>query len=198
MNTVQSTLSSPRNQRIIFWLGVLVLAAGVGMLVVKFVGGSGSTSTAPTPGFKPVLPKNAPALTTAAGVPITKYSQLDQEIKSTIRTFIATAVARKNLDKSWSVIAPSLRKGYTYAQWTSAKALPIIPVPGAYVDQAMYNLEYATTQEIMLEVGVDGPRKFVARPATFWLALAPYGKGNDRRWLVSYWMPRYTAPVPIN
>ena len=57
MNTTQSTLSSPRNQRILFWIGLLALTAGIVVLVIKLAGGSDSTPTAPDKGFKPALPQ---------------------------------------------------------------------------------------------------------------------------------------------
>jgi hypothetical protein len=30
------------------------------------------------------------------------------------------------------------------------------------------------------------------------LGLAPVGSGAHKRWLVDYWMPRYTPPIPVN
>jgi len=198
MNAVQSLISSPRASRALFWLGALVLAAGVVVVVVKFVGGSDETSAKPDKGFTPTLPAKSQPLRTAEGDKITKYSQLDSEVKSNIKTFLASAVARQHLGDSWAVIAPSMKNGYTYKQWSHAKALPVIPYPIDNVNHATYSLEYATTKEILVEVGLSAPPKRHIRPATFRLGLIPVGKGAEARWLVNYWMPRWTPPIPIN
>jgi hypothetical protein len=198
MNAVQSIISSPRATRALFWLGAAVLAAGVVVLVVAFVGRGDGTTTQPDKGFRAALPVKSQPLRTDDGVKITKYTQLDPEVKSNIRTFLASAVARKHLGDSWAVIAPSMKEGYTYKQWRNAKALPVIPYPIDNVDHATYSLEYATTKEILVEVGLSAPPKRHIRPATFRLGLVPVGKGTQARWLVNYWMPRWTPPIPIN
>jgi hypothetical protein len=196
MNVVQSALSSPRFNRVLLWFASLVLAAGVALLVLKLAGGSDKTSYAPDRGFRPTLPANQKPLTNAQGVTVRTYYQLDAEVRQAIRTFIVTAVARRNLDRSWAVIAPSMKKGYTFTQWKNAKALPIVPFPVDDIDRANYYLDYASTQEILVEVGLSAKPKLKIRPTTFQIALNPVGP--QKEWLVSYWMPRWTPPLPIN
>jgi hypothetical protein len=198
MNAVQSIFSSPRANRMLFWLGAAVLAAGVVVLVVTFVGRGDGSTTKPDAGFKATLPVKDQPLRTAEGAKITKFAQLDTQVKSNIKTFIATAVARKHLDRSWDVIAPSMKSGYTEKQWSHADALPVVPYPVDNVNHALYHLEYATTKEILVEVGLSAPAKRHIRPATFRLGLIPVGKGAKARWLVNYWMPRWTPPIPLN
>jgi hypothetical protein len=36
------------------------------------------------------------------------------------------------------------------------------------------------------------------RPVTFQLGLVPVGSNTKYRWMVSYWMPRWTPPVPTD
>ena len=198
----ETAFSSPRFNRILLWGSALVLAAGVLLVVTKLAGGSDTTSRAPDRGFRPTLPAKQVQLKNAQGVPIRKFEQLDDETRATIRTFLATAVAREHLDRSWAVIAPSMKTGYTFKQWANASALPVVPYPNADVNTAQYYLDYASTKEILVEVGlgvkpgIKGEAR--TRPTTFQLGLSPVGKGGQKRWLVDYWMPRWTPPIPIN
>ena len=198
MSSVQTALSSARFNRYLMWFSGLVLAAGVAFLVIKLVPGNDTTSARPDTGFVPTLPAKSVPLTNAKGATVKSFEELDPEVRTTIRTFLATAVARRNLDQSWSVIAPSMKKGYTLQSWSHAKALPIIPYPIEDVDTTQYYLDYASTKEILLEVGVSAPAAKKMRPVAFQLGLVARGKGADRHWLVNYWMPRWTPPIPTD
>ena len=197
MKTIQAAFSSPRMNRLMLGLGAGILLAGAGTFALAFVGGSDNTSLGPDQGFRPTLPVQSEPLKTASGKPVRTYGQLDAEVRSTVRTFIATAVARKHLGDSWAVTAPSLKAGYTYEQWKNAKALPIIPYPLDDINKVAYALELATTQEILIEVGVGARRATRVRPARFQLGLIPVGTGANAHWLVDYWMPRWTPILPI-
>ena len=70
------------------------------------------------------------------------------------------------------------------------------------MNTAQYYLDYASTKEILIEVGLsvkpDTKDELRTRPTAFQLGLTPVGKGGQQRWLVDYWMPRWTPPIPIN
>src|SRR5215203_1628189 len=119
MESVAARLSSPRFQRYLLWFGVAVFAVGAAALVFAFVGGSDNNSTNPDKGFHPTLPSRSIPLKNADGVTVKTYSQLDSNVRSDIKTFIGTAVARKNLGSSWDVVSPTLRRGYTPKQWAN-------------------------------------------------------------------------------
>jgi hypothetical protein len=203
MSAIQTALSSPRVSRIMLWVGGAVLAAGIVALVITFVGNS-SDEPAATPlpqqpqAIHPTLPARSTPLKNANGVTIKKFQQLEPEIRSTIRTFLATAVARKNLGASWTVIAPSMKAGYTYKQWKNAKALPVIPFPISSLDDVTYYLDYAATDAIMVDMGLTAKPALKIRPARFRLELIPVGKGAQKRWAVDYWMPLWTPQLPQN
>ncbi len=181
MNVVEKALSSARFNRLMLLFGALVLAAGALALVLKFAGGSDRTSSAPDKGFKPALPAKQIPLKNSSGVAVKTFWQLDPKVRTTIKTFISTAVVRKHLDQSWAVIAPEMKRGYTFDSWRTATALPVVPY-----------------KEILIEVGVSAPEKYHVRPTTFQLGLIPVGKVGSQRWLVNYWMPRWTPPLPEN
>jgi hypothetical protein len=196
MSSFQTALSSARFNRYLMWFSVLVLAVGVGFLAVRLVPGNDKTQVGADKGFVPQLPAKSLPLTNAKGAQIKTYKELDPQVRATIRTFLASAVARRHLDKSWPVIAPSMKQGYTQQSWSHAKALPIVPYPIENVDSTQFYLDYASTKEILLEVGVSAPAAKKMRPVAFQLGLVPRGKGADRHWLVNYWMPRWTPPIP--
>ena len=198
MNVVEKALSSARFNRMIFWFGLVVLAAGALVLVLKFAGGSDNTSVNNEPGFKPQLQKASKPLKNSEGVTVKTYWQLDPQVRSTIKTFIATAVRREHLDKSWATVAPSLKKGYTFDSWRHANALPVVPYPHAKIADLQFYLDYASDKEILAEVGVSAPEKYKLRPTTFQIGLVPIGTGAKKHWLVDYWMPRWTPPLPEN
>ncbi len=196
MNTFQATLTSPRISRFLFWLGAVVLAAGIFVLGARLIGGSDDTPTAAAPDFSPTLPVKGDPLKTADGKAIKTFGQLGPEVKTTIRTFLATAVARENLGRSWNVVAPSMKRGYTYNQWKNAKALPVVPYPIADVDKVNYSLKYALEQEILVDIGVFAKPAADLRPLTFQIGLVPVGNGAKKRWAVDYWMPLWSAVIP--
>jgi hypothetical protein len=198
MSVFQSALSSARFNRYLMWFSAIVLFAGVAFLLIKLVPGNDKTTVNPDKGFVPNLPAKSLPLTNAKGEQIKTYAELDPAVRTTIKTFLASAVARKHLEKSWPVIAPSMKQGYTQQSWAHAKALPIVPYPIENVDTTQYYLDYASTKEILLEVGVSAPSKTNMRPTAFQLGLVPRGEGAQKRWLVNYWMPRWTPPIPSN
>ena len=180
--------------RLMLGVGTAALAAGAVTFLFAFAGGSDNTYTGAAKGFQPTLPVREVPLKNAEGRTIRTYKQLDPEVRSTVRTFIATAVARKHLGDSWAVVAPSLKAGYTFAQWKNAKALPVVPYPLDDINKVQYALELATTREILLEVGVGAAPEANIRPGLF---RARVGPDRDRRRQPSGSLDYWTAPVDL-
>jgi hypothetical protein len=193
MNSVAETFSSPRFQRYLLWFGVVVLAIGAAALLVVVMGGQSGNAQKADPGFHPQLPAKSVPLRNSSGVTVKTYQQLDPGIRESVKTFIATVVAREHLDQSWNVVAPSMKAGYTKKQWETANDLPVVPYPGVDPKRTQFYLDYASTKEILVEVGLAGKKGVSTRPVTFQLGLVP---ANKHHWLVDYWMPRWTPPVP--
>ena len=189
MNTTQSTLSSPRNQRILFWIGLLVLAAGVVVLIVKLVGGGDSTRVAPDKGFKPQIAAKTTDLTTASGAKVTSYKQLPGEVKEAIAGFVGPGVLNNTYGPSWKYTAPNITRGASQHQWATIDARSVIPLPGYTLKGATYRLEEATTKEILVVVRLLPSKPSIGRPTPMRIGLRPYGTGTHKRWLVNYWLP---------
>jgi hypothetical protein len=200
MDALNNALSSPRFNRVLLWFSAAVLAIGVGLVVNNLAGGTDKTSTRPDPGFQAQLPVKESPLVNAKGVKVKSFDQLDPQMRSAIKTFLATAVVRKNLDRSWDVISPSMKQGFTFAQWRNGggrDGLPVIPYPIDDVNTANYHLFYATDREVLVDVGLSAKNR-VQRPRRFRLGMVPVGNGTQKQWLVDYWMPLWTPLLPIN
>jgi hypothetical protein len=178
------------------WFGVAVFAVGAAALIFVFVGGSDKNTGNPDNGFKAQLPSRSIPLKNGVGVTVKTYSQLDDQVRSDIKTFIGTAVARKNLGNSWALVSPTLKQDYTPKSWAHGADLPVVPYPGVDTEHVQYYLDYASTKEILVEVGLAGKPGVSTRPVTFQLGLVRGPKGSAHPWLIDYWMPRWTPPVP--
>jgi hypothetical protein len=189
MTSVAETLNSPKFQRFLLWFGALVLVAGAAALTVTILSGGGSSAQVKN---EPQPSAKAAPLRNSSGAVVKTYEQLDPDIRQTIKTFISTAVAREHLGRSWDVVAPSMKSGYTKASWAKADELPVVPYPGVDPQHVEYSLDSATTKEILVDVGLTGKPGVKTKPVTFQLGLEP----ANNRWLVGYWMPRGTPQAP--
>jgi hypothetical protein len=106
------------------------------------------------------------------------------EALATARTFIRTAVARKNVARSWAITHPDFREGYTERQWASGD-IPVVPYP---VEVARWRLGSTTVEGVAFEVLLLPAAGAGVRPQVFDIQLAEVGP--DRRWAVTSWAPR--------
>jgi hypothetical protein len=197
MNVVEKALSSARFNRLLLGFGIVIFAVGALVLVVKLVGGTNGETDQTLRPSKAQAPAKSVPLKNGQGTRIRTYEQLDPKIKATVNTFLDAAVARHNQARAWAITTPNLHAGYTRKQWNTADALPVVPYPIWDMKHVNYALDYAVSDEILLDVGVSSNPKLHLRALTFMLGLAPVGKGAHRQWKVDYWMPRYTPPIPI-
>ena len=148
------------------WVAAAVLVAGVvAFAVVKL------TESKP-----PAAPPHRAAPVTAVE-------------RSVAREFIETAVARKHLDKAWTIVAPTLKQNMTLAEWMTG-TIPVVPYP---VDQAVARLKLMSsfTDTARFTVSFLPRAGTRAQPAAFRLDLSSV----NGKWLVSSWLPS-AAIVP--
>ena len=148
------------------WIGVAVLVAGIAAYTATRLASNGGGAAAP------------PATETGPSVP------LDPQARAVAKTFVATAVARKNLAEAWNLAAPVMRQDLTLAQWKTG-TIPVQPYPVGKA-QATYTVQSSHSDGATLRV-VFTPPPGSPTPAGDFLITLDHSSG---KWLVSSWVPR--------
>jgi hypothetical protein len=173
---VRGLFSSARARRRFAWLGGLLLGAGIVTgLVFAF------------PGPKPQA--GAHLSTQKAELVTTERSDAfgpkKREVLKTAMEFVRTAVARHQIGQSWDLVAPSLKQGYSRAEWASGRDLPVVKYPVVF---ANWRLSYSYKDEVDLQVRLFA-RSSKTPPAVFDITMKPVRSGGRTRWLVSEFLP---------
>ena len=186
MSAIGEILSSPRRRRTLLWAVVLVAAVTVVTVLAASQGNTGKSVVTPvTKEPAKVLPKEA------------KKAPLTREARIVAGTSILTAVARKNLGKSWEITHPTLRAGFTRKQWLTGN-IPVQYYPIDRLDKAPIHVEESRTNSAMLQVALLPEDGSNVKPQVFFLGLKAVGTGANKRWLVDYWAPYASPAVPSN
>jgi hypothetical protein len=121
----------------------------------------------------------------------------DPKVYRIARTFIETAVLRKNLDAAYPLVNPEIKGGLTKKQWETGN-IPVIGYPAENTKSAAFTVVASYETQIMLIVDlVARPGSGVRPHLPFWIGLVrAHGKPNGR-WLINYWVPDWSPPVPI-
>ncbi len=142
------------------WLSGAVLVAGVcAYAVTRLASGGGSA----------VTPKTVP---------------LDPQARAVARAFVATAVAREDLARAWTLAAPELKRGLTLAQWKTG-SIPVQPYPVAKA-AARYTVQASQPGVASLRVSFLPPPASSTPAGDFTITL----QRLRGRWLVSSWTPQ--------
>jgi hypothetical protein len=172
---VSDFLSSPRRRRRIAWtVGTVVLVGGLIAVGVHWPNTAEEVPSTLTPG-KPRVYHEPKA------VKLTQESRA--QALTTAANFVKTAVARQNVDRSWTLVSPALKEGYTRAQWRQGE-IPVIPYP---VGQARWKLDYSYEDAVGLQVLVYPRAGSGLRPNLFLMELKPVGDVKHRQWVVDSW-----------
>jgi hypothetical protein len=149
------------------WIGVAVLVAGIAAYTAtRLVSDDGGSA--------------ASTATSASGLSV----PLDPRARAVAKTFVATAVARKNLDVAWNLAAPVMRQDLTLEQWKTG-TIPVQPYPVGKA-RAEYTVQSSHPDEATLRV-VFTPPAGSSTPAGDFLITLDRSSG---KWLVSSWVPR--------
>ncbi len=198
MNAVQTSLSSPRTSRIIFWLAALLLVAALVVFIIKR-SDNGSSSAVQPHGKAAASPLEQTKINQQRQAPATtskKFSQIDPKAQLLVKRFILDGAAEKNLARAWTEVTPSLRSGFTKHQWIHGNALPFQVFPDLDTTEPFsITLRTWSPRAFLADVGVGSTQKNGRGAFTFQLGAEKVGKGAKARWLVNYWMTLYTPPV---
>ena len=141
------------------WLSGAVLVAGVCAYAVTRFASGGST----------VTPKTVP---------------LDPQARAVARAFVATAVARKDLARAWTLAAPEMKQGLTLAQWKTG-SIPVQPYPVAKA-AVRYTVQTSLSGLASLRVSFLPPPASSTPAGDFTITL----QRLHGRWLVASWTPQ--------
>src|SRR4051812_29401018 len=127
-------LSSPRKRRRLYLVGgFFLLAAVVAGLVVAFPHPGRQAGEETKPGGDIVLPEKVKA-----------FGPRSNEVLSTARQFVMTAVARKHVDTSYDLVCPGLKQGFTRSRWAKGE-IPVVPYPVYY---GKWRVSYSLQSEV--------------------------------------------------
>ena len=173
---------SPRSQRRLLLGASAFLVVAVATLLIVFMRNTRAENTKETFSDEPAQIFTQP-----------KSVSVDAEARRVAGRFILTAVARKDLAKSYELAHPELRNGFTRAQWKTGN-IPVVPFPASDLDFASFKVEYSVANEVVLKVLLV-PAGTEVNPASFFIGLKRVG-GKDGPWRVYYWAPNAKPAVP--
>lgn len=111
--------------------------------------------------------------------------------------FILAAAGREDLPKAWKLSHPELKAqcACTYKQWLTGN-IPVQYYPTTNLDGAEFGVDESTPGRVVLEVLLTPKAGEGLPPQAFFIGLKQVGKGKQQRWLVDYWAPSGSPPVP--
>jgi hypothetical protein len=182
-------LSSPRMQQRLLWISAAVLVVGVAVFLgVYFTRSAGPSSNV---NISTVSSQGPSSTKTATGNPRVPASASALQVA---RTFLETAVLRKNLDAAYGIVGPDLKGGMSLAQWRKGN-IAVQPYPAINAKTAKLTVLTSHKDELMLVAGPLVARKGSGiRPLAFYLNVDRLGG----KWLVNYFLPDYHPGVKPN
>lgn len=188
-------LQSPGFVRALTWVSVLVLIAGVAAVGTVWLSGDSDSSASP------------PAAT-EGGQTVDEFGELPPETKpdvadvpaaarETAAAFVDGAVARNDLAKAWTVIHPDFKAecACTRAEWLTGN-IPVQFFPAQGADQTGFGVNEISPGVIVLEVLLAPKKASGLKPTAFYVGMKSVGKGTNEKWLVYYFAPIGSPPVP--
>jgi hypothetical protein len=177
-------VASPRRRRRLAWAAGSLAAAGtvVGTLLA-LVPTVNAPSAAPPPGAPPAVHVVQPRTV--------RLSAADRRrIAGTLLSFLDTAVIRVDTGRSYDLVTPRLRTGYTRAQWAGG-TIPVVPFPRRSQLTA-FTVTGSFRNDVLTRVKLVPPAGSSLRAESFDAELRAAGTGTHRRWLVDSWTPSLT------
>ena len=177
-------LSSPRAQRRLIWISGGVFGIGLIVFLSVFV-----LRGSPGP--------SAPISTQAAQTtPKQVKAPPDPKAFKVARTFIETAVLRKNLDAAYPIVNQEIKGGLTKKQWESGN-IPVIGYPANNSKTAAFTVLWSYKTQLMTIVDLVAKRGSHVRPhLPFFLGLVRAHNKPNGKWLVNYFEADWAPPVP--
>jgi hypothetical protein len=164
-------------RRLLWLVAVGVILAGVAELIALVPGGR-SLETALS---------DDPAQTVRVEQPVPLPANEVRRALLTGTRFVRTAVARRDVDSSWSLTSGELRQGLSRKDWDTGD-IPVVPFPA--IGLAAWRVAWTFKNDIGLDLVLVPKPGSSLRPKTFLIELRRVGPAKHGRWLVSGWQPR--------
>jgi hypothetical protein len=184
---VRGFLSSPRRRRRLGWGGACALL--VGGVTFGLIHWSNTATYEETP-----IRYDEPAM----ALPVPQRIRFTADRRKTVlqvaSQFVATAVKREHVERSYDLVSPTLRTGFTRHAWAT-QDIPVQPFP---LDSARYRFKGSYTDHVWLQVALfpDKAHKVTVPAAVFDIVLIPSVKAGKQRWLVDSWAPAGYQGIP--
>jgi hypothetical protein len=191
MESPKRLVNSRRLKKLLPWVSALVLIAGIVAVIVAYsTNGSGSQAT---PNER-VGPANPPI---PSGQVPSKNIVFPEAAWKVAQEFAFTALARKNLARSYEISDSTVRSGYTLKQWKTG-TLPNLPYfPTAKLIKYNWkNTNFVHAREAQINVVMIPTKASKQQPITAQIALKKFGQGANAHWLVDYFSPVNGPRVP--
>jgi hypothetical protein len=174
---VKGVLASYRWRRRLMWLAVTAAAvAGAVTVALKW---PNTAPKAPGPSNVRVRVDNTPPK------PVRLNLHNRAASLAVASRFIDTAVARKHIEKSWSLVSPEFRAGFTREQWNTGD-VPVVPFP---VHEARWKLQYSDVDGVGYTIALLPTKASHQQAQVFMIGLHLLGSGRKRHWVVDNWQP---------
>ena len=175
---MKGILASYRWRRRLAWLAAIVVLLA-GAIAAGFASGLRWNVT-----YKPQGPSNIPAhIDNTSPKPVRLKHRDEESMLAVASKFVDSAVARKQVDRSWDLASSELRSGFTRKGWDAGE-LPVSPYP---VGKAKFRLEYEDTEGVGVSVSLSPAKGSRDAPGDYLIGLHPLGSGKRRHWVVDYW-----------
>jgi hypothetical protein len=160
-------------------LVVLVVGVVIAIVAIKYSNTGHSTATPLT---------NKPAVDDSKVPPTVK---LTPGATTVARRFIESAVARKNLGESYSIVTEEIRQGQSLKSWKTGN-IAVVPYPVVDVKYAPMKIDFSYPAEAQIEVALLPKTGTKVKGQLFIMDIVKRGG----KWLVNSWVPRSSPPVP--
>lgn len=111
------------------------------------------------------------------------------------QNFVEHAVFRRDVAKSFDLVSPDLRAGFSRARWATGE-IPVEPYPAAAVKEIRGKLLYSYPEKVSLQIRFVPKDGATVPEQNFDLVVQQFGPAGARRWLVSSWLPSGVGARP--
>jgi len=193
MERPRRLVNSRRLKTLLPWISALVLIAGIVAVIITYSNNGSSNGPQATPNQR-VGPANPPI--PSAQVP-SQNIPFPPAAWKVAREFMFTALARKDLGRSYEISDSALKSGFTLKQWQTG-TLPNIPFfPTAKIVKYNWkNTNFVHAREAQVNVVLIPTKASKQQPITAQIALKKFGEGSNAHWLVDYFSPVAGPRVP--